>query len=226
MVDSDGSVWFGVDSNIVHFNPRPDFVESIASPNVFISGFSWNGGAPRLADAVGSFQSGARITALVGSLQFDRRNALWLRYRVVPDEAAWKETRALDVRLGVLPAGQHRLEMQARLASGPWSPMVSHSFTVLKPVWLTWPALAGYLTFAAGGAGWTLRQRRKRRERASKVLPDLAEWRLAILSPEIQSLQGALLDERFEVGKVLARGGFATVAGREGTSKKEDGAAL
>jgi serine/threonine-protein kinase len=35
---------------------------------------------------------------------------------------------------------------------------------------------------------------------------------LAALSPELQQLDGTLLDSRFEVGRVLARGGFATVA--------------
>lgn len=43
-------------------------------------------------------------------------------------------------------------------------------------------------------------------------MPDLSEWRLAALSPELGQLDGTLLDHRFEVGRVLARGGFATVA--------------
>jgi serine/threonine-protein kinase len=45
-----------------------------------------------------------------------------------------------------------------------------------------------------------------------RKLPDLAPWRLAALSPEFQSLEGTLLDDRFRVGPILARGGFALVA--------------
>jgi serine/threonine-protein kinase len=49
----------------------------------------------------------------------------------------------------------------------------------------------------------------------------VAEWRLAALSPELQHLDGTLLDSRFEVGRILARGGFATVT--EGRDLKQDG---
>ena len=43
------------------------------------------------------------------------------------------------------------------------------------------------------------------------MLPDLAEWRLGALLPEVHDLTGAVLDSRFEVGALLARGGFANV---------------
>lgn len=53
------------------------------------------------------------------------------------------------------------------------------------------------------------------RERAW-LAPELREWRLAALSPELQHLAGSTLDGRFVVGAVLARGGFATVtAGKD-----------
>jgi serine/threonine-protein kinase len=53
------------------------------------------------------------------------------------------------------------------------------------------------------------------------LLPDLSEWRLAALSPELAQLGDTLLDGRFEVGMVLARGGFATVT--EGRDMQEGG---
>src|ERR1035438_10094180 len=43
------------------------------------------------------------------------------------------------------------------------------------------------------------------------MLPDLAEWRLGALMPEVHDLTGTVLDSRFEVGVLLARGGFANV---------------
>jgi tRNA A-37 threonylcarbamoyl transferase component Bud32 len=42
-------------------------------------------------------------------------------------------------------------------------------------------------------------------------LPELGEWRVDALSPYFENLEGVLLDDRFEVLGVLARGGFATV---------------
>ncbi len=82
---------------------------------------------------------------------------------------------------------------------------------VLKPVWLSWPAFGGFAAILgvafAGGRRW----RKKLRERAGKVLPELAEWRLEALSPELHKLKGKRLEHRFEVGQLLARGGFANV---------------
>ena len=212
MVDADSSVWFAVDTSIVHFRPNADFVESGVPPSVFISAFSSNGGPPRLADVAASFKSRADITAHIGSLQFDRRNALRLRYRLLPEQASWRDAATFDVKLGVLHWGEHTLEVQARLGPGSWSQTVKRSFTVLKPIWLTWPSLLALTALAVGAAGGGFAWHRKRVQRQQKILPDLRELRLAALSPEIQFLEGGLLDERFEVGRVLARGGFATVA--------------
>jgi serine/threonine-protein kinase len=89
--------------------------------------------------------------------------------------------------------------------------VVEKSFTVLKPFWLTWPVLLGFaVTGGAAGVGG-YRWRRKLRSREEIILPTLTQWRLAVLSPDLPTLKGTLLDGRFEVGDVLARGGFATV---------------
>jgi tRNA A-37 threonylcarbamoyl transferase component Bud32 len=113
--------------------------------------------------------------------------------------------------LGSLPWGTHTLEVQGRLGSGPWSTIVRHSLTVMKPIWLTWPVLLGFtgIGVVAGSLG-TVRYK-KRVEREKKALPDLAEWRLASLVPEGSEIAGTNLDARFYVDRVLARGGFATV---------------
>ena len=156
-----------------------------------------------------------------GSLQFDRRGSLRIRYRLLPDSPNWIDTHSLNLNLGKLGWGDHRIELQAQVATGPWSDIAEDSITVSRPVLLSWPALAGFALalglFIAGGRRW----RKKRDDRAKRAFPDLGEWRLAALSPELHQLDGTLLDSRFEVGRILARGGFATVT--EGSDLLQDG---
>lgn len=210
--DSDGSIWFGAEDSVIHLFPPDDLLHPDYLPSVFVSSFSLDGSAPQMASMTSDIRSGADIVAHVGSLQFDRRNALLLRYRVLPEQSSWTTQRALDIPLGKLHSGKHTLEVQAQLGSGPWSTAVSQSLTVLKPIWLTWPALLGFVATGGLGVVGARRWRQKRAQRAAKTLPALGEWRLQALSPEVWPLAGAVLDSRFEVGPILARGGFATVA--------------
>jgi len=209
--DADGSLWWGADNNIVHYTPPADLLNPRFAPHLFVSAFSWNNSLPRLADAVASLPHGSNIVAYVGSLQFDRRSALRLRYRLLPGQSTWRETRSLDLPLGSLSSGTHTLEVQGRVFTGPWSGTVSRSFTVLPPVWLGWPFLSAYfMTAGALAAGGYLLRRRQQAEEAA-ILPDLAAWRMGALLPEVHELTGTLLDARFEIGDLLARGGFANV---------------
>jgi tRNA A-37 threonylcarbamoyl transferase component Bud32 len=209
--DRDGSIWFGADNSVIHILPPADLLHPTYSPSVFVSGFSWNGSSPQMADLVDGIKAGSNITAYVGSLQFDRRNALRVRYRVLPDQPAWRESSSLDLALGMLPWGSHTIEVQGRIFTGPWSQTVSRSFTVLRPAGLTWPFALAYLVMAsilAAGGYWLYRERKAEEV---ELLPNLAAWRLDALVPEAHQLAGAVLDSRFEVGKILARGGFANV---------------
>jgi tRNA A-37 threonylcarbamoyl transferase component Bud32 len=219
--DADGSVWFSADNSIIHFAPPPDFLHPKYAPEVFLSTVSFNSGEPQMLATAKEFKNGSDITANLASLQMDRRNALHVRYRILPEQQNWTDSMKLDIHLGKLHWGAHKLQYQGALGDGPWSQPAEHAFTVLKPFWLTWPflagmAIAGVATGTAGNAWY-----KRYRERSQKLLPDLAEWRLAALAPEIQSLQDGLLDSRFEVGALLARGGFAAVV--EGRDLEHDG---
>ncbi len=209
--DSDGSIWFGAGATVTHFTPPDDLVHPRFSPSVFISGFSWNNGPFQMANLVDDIEHGADVSAHIGSLQFDRRNALRLRYRLLPEQTSWTAERSLDIPLGKLSWGTHTLEVQAQLYTGPWSATVSKSFTVLKPFWLTWPALLAFAALTSSAAAGALASHKKRLRRAATGLPGLADWRLTVLTPEMGGLEGAILDGRFAVSRILARGGFATV---------------
>jgi serine/threonine protein kinase len=55
------------------------------------------------------------------------------------------------------------------------------------------------------------RARIRKRARDRKPLPDLRQWREAAAIPEAQDLAGYTLDSRYQLGAIIARGGFASV---------------
>ena len=116
--DTDGSLWWGADNDLAHFLPPADLVTPAFAPNLFLSAFSWNSAPPRMAEAVESLPHGSRPIAHMGSLQFDRRNGLRLRYRILPEQKDWRDTASLDLPLGPLASGGHALEVQARPLHG------------------------------------------------------------------------------------------------------------
>jgi tRNA A-37 threonylcarbamoyl transferase component Bud32 len=221
IADPDGSVWFATEEGIVHFSPPQDFATNFPVPPLFVSGISIGTGAPILNGVTQNVTRGQPLTAYLGSLQFDRRSILHFSYRVLPEQPAWKSTSSSVLYLGALGWGKHVLQVRSQLGSGSWSDIVQEPLTVPWPVWLTWPVVTGYLAIASGSAFAWRRWIRGRKDRRKRAFPELAEWRLAALSPELQQLDGALLGERFEVGRVLARGGFAIVA--EGHDLQQNG---
>jgi tRNA A-37 threonylcarbamoyl transferase component Bud32 len=219
--ESDGSVWFADQDMIAHFSPPDEFATKFPVPPVFVSAFTIGQNPPALAETVGEVPSGSNVTAHVGSLQFDRRNALRLRYRLLPEQAKWRETKSLDLPLGVLGSGEHQLQVQGRVFTGPWSQTASRSFRVLRPAWLAGPLMVSYFMSAfmlAGGGFWLYS---RHRAESAQLLPDLAPWRLGALVPEVHQFTGVLLDSRFAVGRLLARGGFANVMEGYDRSRQE-----
>jgi len=50
-VDDDTSLWWGADNDLTHYTPPADLVTPQFSPQVFVSAFSWDAQAPKLAEA-------------------------------------------------------------------------------------------------------------------------------------------------------------------------------
>jgi ligand-binding sensor domain-containing protein len=224
LADPDGSVWIGTETGVAHFSPPDDFATSLPAPQIFVSGLSHGGGTPELASMAHSIARTETVDVYIGSLQFDRRNGLQIRYRMPPAQPAWITTSNLHIALGRLGWGKHTLEVQARLSTGPWSSTLAQSIAIPPPFWFTWQAIFGFalagLAFVVGGVYWR-RRAQEREAKLNRALPDLAELRLSTLSPELQQLDNTVLDGRFEVGRVLARGGFAVVT--EGRDRSQQG---
>ena len=208
--DTDGSVWWAAATSIVHFHPPDDLLHPSRLAPLFLSAFSIGDRPPKLAESLPELPGGRRVTAHLGSLQFRTRNALHIRYRLLPGQNTWREVPAFDLDIGSPPWGEHSLEVQSRLGGAPWSDAFAWPLVVLRPWWFSWPALAGFVAIALAGAAGGIRWTRKRRARANTVLPDLAGWRLAVLSPESQWV-GKTLDRRFQLVELLSQGGFGSV---------------
>lgn len=223
--DLDGSIWYDTGKSIIHFHPPEDFVTRLPSPRIFLSGYSAGARKVQYSEALRGLPHGEDLVAHIGSLQFDRRNAFQFRWRLLPEQSAWQSGSSFDLPLDKPRWGSHALQVQARMAIGsnasPWSNIEEQTFIVLKPLWLTWFALDSYAlclgTLIFGGFHW----RKKRKEQERKLLPELADWRLEALSPELHHLKGKLLDGRFYTGDLIARGGFANIL--EGRDMQHDG---
>jgi tRNA A-37 threonylcarbamoyl transferase component Bud32 len=208
--DSDSSVWWAAAEEIVHFSPPEDLVHPAKPPPVFLSGFSVDGGVARLAESVKELPNGRKLMAHIGSLQFSRRDAIRIRYRLLPEQIKWQESRVLDLDLGSPAWGTHTLEVQSRFSMSEWSGTLGRYIVVMRPWWLSWQAALGFAGIGFGGAAAGVAWHRRLRAIANARLPDLEDWRLAALSPEYQWV-GTTLDGRYEIVDLVARGGFAAV---------------
>jgi ligand-binding sensor domain-containing protein len=210
--DGDGSVWFASGDTIVHFHPPDEFATTFSAPELFVSSLSSGSNPPALPDVDTAIPHGESLVAHVGSLQFDRRGSLRLRYRLLPSQTEWKESQSFDLALGKLMPGRYTLEVQGRMLTGPWSDVQAQTFRVLWPVLLTWPLLLLYLVSGSTLAFAANRWSKYQRARHDLPLPDLLPWRNAAQSPETEHLIGTAVDGRYEIGHILSVGGFATVA--------------
>lgn len=224
--DSDGSIWYGADNDIIHLSVPADFLHPSFAPAVAISGLSSGDQPLDLNQEKKRFAGNTSLTAHFGSMQFDRRESLHLRYRVLPGKAEWRETNSLDILLGQPGWGTHTLQLEGQIGDGPWSTPAEQSFIIAVPLALTWPALGTYLMAGAGLGFAGKRWQNWRRAKLSREFPELARWRMTAISPEVNFLDGALLEGRFRVGFILARGGFAVIVEGRDESRGNERCAL
>jgi len=125
--------------------------------------------------------------------------------------AGFTESR---LHLGKLHWGAHTLQVQAALGTGHGRS--SFANTGAETVWLS---ASAHRIHTMGSAAQASPPWKGTSATCKESVPNCG-MRLAVLSPEIKSLKGGVLDSRFEVGKILGRGGFATVA--EGKDLKKD----
>jgi len=201
--DNDGSIWIGTARGIAHLHPSNSWFTTKSA--VRLSDVRYGGSSfPDPAIFPRAFQVKTPVSIGLAAEQL-----LPVRYRLLPKDADWHASRDMEVRFGQLDAGHYQFEA----TSGDDGDVARYVFDVTDPVrdrnravLLAGSALAGLAGIM--GIAW---RRKKLKARSAKVLPDLAEWRLAALNSGAQDLIGTTLDGRFKALTVVARGGFGTV---------------
>jgi ligand-binding sensor domain-containing protein len=199
--DSDGSVWIGTARGIAHLNPNPAWFRTRGST---ITSITFQGrkfldtmAFPSVLQGPGDFSATAGEAGL-----------LPVRYCLSPLDRTWRVSYGGDIKSQRLKPGRYELEVTTgtggSYARYPFQvvPTTAARLRVLLLIVVPVLALFGLALFF-----W----RRRLREARLPQLPDLAEARLAILSPDVGALIGTKLAGRFVPQKLIARGGFGTV---------------
>jgi tRNA A-37 threonylcarbamoyl transferase component Bud32/ligand-binding sensor domain-containing protein len=201
--DEDGSVWIGTAAGIAHLKPSASWFAAKHPARISAMTFGQSSFVDR-ALFPGAFQSPGQLTA-----RFADSDLLPIRYRLLPRDADWHVDRSGEAHYDKLRVGNYRFQA----TSGQGNAIAEYPFEVTDPARTeAWAAgIGGFaLTGIAVFAGFRA-SRKRRKEREQKALPDLAEWRLAALVPEVQDLLGTTLDGRFMPHNVVARGGFGII---------------
>jgi ligand-binding sensor domain-containing protein len=200
--DADGTVWIGTASGIAHVQPSSEWFSSPPSPAISQITF----GEASFVDAThfpGSFTSPGALT-----VQFRNTLLLPVRFRLLPIDTRWRTSWTAGARWNKLDPGHYRLEA----TTGRNPAVAQYAFDVTDTAARNRRIAALFAGFVIAGLAFQAARRiREHRRRRMAPLPEIGPWRDAALSDEHHHLTGLTLDSRYQVGDVLARGGFATI---------------
>ena len=194
---------------MIHFRPPADLLSSAPAPKPLLVSVSWDGTPSRYAPLLDKIPEHNHLRVHVGSLAFNRRNSLRFRYRLLPAMSQWKETKDPDIDLGRVQHGTHDFQLESATFEGPWSAPISKQLIVvsnssnftLLPAWTS-----AFLVLGISLLAWKYRARQFAAE-----LPDLRAWQTTLLQTQPVGESGQFIASRYELVRVLARGGFGTV---------------
>jgi signal transduction histidine kinase/ligand-binding sensor domain-containing protein/CheY-like chemotaxis protein len=138
LVAADGSVWVGTTDGVSHFRPAAEPLRD-RPPNVALTAVRL--GSRTLTPGVRRIVPYANqvLEAEFTALTFVDESQVRFRYRLLPLEDRWVETRERSARYVELPAGEYEFQVQARSARGVWSTTAATAaFQILPAWWQTW----------------------------------------------------------------------------------------
>ena len=180
--EPDGHIWIGTSGGLSRYMPRSSPPQRTPPSTVFTSvsiGKKEIDPARKLTLDYSSDPLVARFTAL----RFGRERDLIFRYRLDPLFGTWRETPERELQFPALPAGNYRLEVEARDAMSGWGNRpAAFEFRVLAPWWRTWWFLGACSLTGSVLAGLLLWRRDVRDEGIRRALENAVAERTKELS--------------------------------------------
>ncbi len=233
--ESDGSLWVGAGGELHHFYPDDAMFGKEAETRVFLASLQRGTGAVELApERMGEAEEGSTVELRFGSLYFERRGALEYRFRV---DGVERVSADGTVRLADLRAGEHTLEVSARVRPGrEWRTAGEWKIRAAYPARRN-PYYYGTASVAlvlAGVGQWAWRRRAQARfQRQKQEFLDSLKGRRQSSDPAVLRMlsrarevfrpvfagegetdvlaPGTVLGERYLLGRRCGSGGFSHV---------------
>lgn len=132
-----------------------------------------------------TLEPGARSVSFnFSTVDFMRRQAPPLRYRLEGWQDEWQVTDSSQLHFSQLPAGQYTLSAAVADASGQWHRAADVAIRVMPPAWRSPLALTSYLTLAIFLAilAWHLWQQRQQQQARLRKAREQGRWTAELLA--------------------------------------------
>ncbi|MBY0503846.1 MAG: response regulator [Bryobacteraceae bacterium] len=208
LAEPDGSMWIGTSGGLAQYTPLPASPVWL-EPRLEIAQLSLEGRTYSPADRPRVAMSRAALSLSLASLLY-RHTDVEIRYRLRREDG-WDPEPAWTVRPGGYVSqlnflagqpGEQVFEAQARLRQAPWPEAVTRfRFTVLRPWWMTYWAIAGALVALAlllyAGLRYRLAQEAAQRLALEKAV---AERTHELVEAKARAEQASKLKSEFLAG--------------------------
>jgi diguanylate cyclase (GGDEF)-like protein len=147
--DKDGSMWLITSNGLSHvLHPERLFAPV---PRSAVIAEALRGDRPMRAGTAALPWAPDQVVFRLASLQYEDRQGLLYRFRLLGADDRWYETTQPEVRYGALPGGDYRFQLVAVDGdTGEESPLAERAFSIAPPWWRSMPF---YLLCAVAIAG-------------------------------------------------------------------------
>jgi signal transduction histidine kinase/CheY-like chemotaxis protein/streptogramin lyase len=146
--EPDGGVWIGTSGGLAHFLP-PKLTRPSSPAQAVLTEMLLGGQPIDTAGANRRLLPQGALTVAFSTLSYRNEDVVSFRYRLAGLDDVWQSTTQRQVQFAKLPPGEFRLEVEAVLPfAGAESSPVLFEFSIAKPWWQTWWAVAPGLLIA------------------------------------------------------------------------------
>ena len=136
--DKDGSMWLITSNGLSHVLHPERLFDPI--PRSAVIEEALRGDRPMPAGTAALPWAPDQVVFRLASLQYEDRQGLLYRFRLLGADDRWHETTQPEVRYGALPGGDYRFQLVAVDSdTGEASPLAERAFSIAPPWWRSMP---------------------------------------------------------------------------------------